>query len=72
MTDGQRWTCIVRCADCGHELNRAEWVPEKGDLRIALGAPLMAGKCPKGCRATLSDCNMNINLDWSEEAETTA
>ena len=62
------WTAILKCRDCGTELNRAEHVPEEKKAQVDISAALMAGKCPKGCRATFSDCNINTTIDWKEEA----
>ncbi len=63
------WACIATCKTCGHELNRAEHVPEsrKGHLG-GISAPLMATGCPNG-HDTLSDLNFNFDLEWIEELE---
>ena len=61
------WTGILKCKDCGAELNRAEHVPEGEKTRIAIAAPLVAGSCPNGCRSTFSDCNLNTTIEWVEE-----
>jgi hypothetical protein len=55
---------IIRCADCGAELNRTVLIdePEKGNL--AFGSAFAAGKCPNGCRSTFSDLNINTTLHW--------
>ncbi len=62
------WKAILKCRDCGHVLNTAEHVPEKEKARVAVSSPLAAGSCPKGCRATFSDLNINTDLEWVEEA----
>lgn len=61
------WTAVLTCADCGSELNRAEHVPEHARSRVAISSALVAGWCPKGCRSTFSDCNINTNLRWELE-----
>lgn len=62
------WTAVLTCADCGTELNRARHVPDKYRGQVVLSSPLVAGPCPKGCRATCSDINMNTDLRWEPEA----
>jgi len=59
------WTGILSCHDCGHELNRAENVPESKKHIVSMRSPLVAFKCPNGCRSTFSDMNMNTNLKWT-------
>lgn len=54
------------CADCGEELNRTcvmtgVEVRERWG-RLVLSAPLNTPRCPKGCRATFSDLNMNTDM----------
>jgi len=64
MANEKLWTGILSCSDCGQELNRAENVPDDEKHRVGMGSPLVAGKCPKGCRSTFSDMNMNTELRW--------
>lgn len=64
-----KFTCIVCCRDCGHFLAEANDVPTNEYLRIVMSAPLVTPRCPKGCRATFSDCNLNSELDWFEQIE---
>lgn len=54
---------ILTCTDCGTELNRSHpFKPEEeGTIRLTSG--LVAGKCPKGCRSTFSDLNLNTDLE---------
>lgn len=51
------------CADCKQELNRTKPLSGKelhdNWLFIVMGSPLMNNQCPKGCRSTFTDCNMN-------------
>ena len=61
------WMAILKCADCGCELNRAEHVPESAKAKVTMTSALAAKSCPNGCRATFSDCNINTKLDWSQE-----
>jgi hypothetical protein len=61
------WTAILKCHDCGGELNRAQHVPENQKGLVAVSSALVAGRCPKGCRSTFSDCNINTDLEWEEE-----
>ena len=61
------WTAILRCKDCGIELNRAEHVPEEEKSRVVISSALVAGPCPNGCRSTFSDCNINTTLEWDIE-----
>jgi len=61
------FTYICCCRECGEELNRAEGVPESDKTFVVIGAPLMVGKCPKGCRSTFSDCNLRYVGEWMEE-----
>ena len=66
VTDQGKYVVRLRCKDCGHELNstsemtgaqiNANWAT------LAIGSALVAGKCPKGCRSTFSDCNINTEM----------
>lgn len=70
--DETLFTCVVRCSACKTELNRAEHVPEHEKLRVILSAPIVVGRCPRGCDPTFSDCNLNTDLDWYPDAEAPA
>jgi len=61
------WRATLHCADCGEVLNTAEHVPESEKSRVSMASPLVAGRCPKGCRSTLSDLNMNTRIVWTRE-----
>ena len=63
------WTAVLTCADCGSELNRAEHVPDSAKSKVAMASAFAAGSCPKGCRSTLSDLNLNTKLEWQDEPE---
>jgi len=62
----RKYKVLLLCGDCGHQLNdtkeltgevlRADW----GMLVMTSG--FNAGKCPKGCRATFSDLNINTKM----------
>jgi len=58
------WTAILSCKDCGKELNRALDVPDSDRGRVSVSSALAAGRCPNGCRSTLSDLNINTKLEW--------
>ena len=58
------WRAILTCADCGTVLNTAENVPESEKARVNISSAFAAGSCPKGCRATFSDLNINTKLEW--------
>lgn len=57
---------VLRCADCGHELNRTIAMTEqdikRNWARLCIGSGLVAGKCPNGCSSTFSDCNINTKM----------
>lgn len=61
-----KFVARLTCADCGAQLN--ETVSMSGDelyrewTLIAISASFASGKCPKGCRATFSDLNINTKL----------
>jgi len=63
------WTAILRCGDCGAELNRAEHVPEDKKSKVGIASAFAAGDCPNGCRSTFSDLNINTRLEWIMEAD---
>jgi len=54
---------ILKCRDCGEVLNETEPFPDKEEGRVAVSSGLAAGPCPKGCRSTFSDLNMNTTLE---------
>jgi hypothetical protein len=47
-------------------LNTAENVPEEAKGRVIVSSALAAGPCPKGCRSTFKDANINTDLVWEE------
>jgi hypothetical protein len=55
------------CADCGEILNTSNVFENLEALReawtmLALSSGLVTRSCPKGCRATFSDCNINTRF----------
>lgn len=57
--------CIVRCADCGEELNRSKPVTNHRERMLTiLSGPLCTRACPNGCRATERDMNANTTDEW--------
>jgi len=61
---------ILRCRDCGTEVNRTRLLTEQEKGQAALFSAFAAGHCPKGCRSTFSDLNINTTLSWeSSEPE---
>lgn len=62
---------ILKCRDCGKELNRTIPFPEADESRVMISSGLAAPPCPNGCRSTCEDLNLNTTLeimDASEEA----
>ena len=57
---------VLSCHDCGSELNRSVKMTgediHKNWSVIALTSGFVAKKCPKNCRATFSDLNINTDL----------
>lgn len=58
------WRGILKCHDCGTVLNTAENVPEDKKQIVAITSGFVAGRCPKGCRFTFKDLNINTDLIW--------
>lgn len=58
---------IVKCRDCGAELNRSNPLTAKDYTMAVILCPIMTGRCPNGCRATFSDCNLNTVDEWQRE-----
>jgi len=59
----QKYVLVLRCRDCGAELNRTHPLTkqETSHARVASG---FAGRpCPNGCRSTFSDLNINTRID---------
>lgn len=54
---------ILRCKDCRTELNRTVPFPDDEEGRVRVSSALAGGKCPKGCRSTFSDLNLNTELE---------
>lgn len=59
----------VHCRDCGELLNSAENFPESARMQLILSSPLVTPSCPKGCRATASDCNANSVMVWYDDVD---
>lgn len=57
---------VLKCKDCGTVLNETKPFPPEKEGLIRMGSPMMAGQCPKGCRSTFSDLNMNTTLEISD------
>lgn len=53
---------ILSCADCGHELNRSIPFEAKDEGKVRMTSGFASGKCPKGCRSTFSDLNLNTKI----------
>ena len=53
---------IIKCRDCGTELNRTIPFEDGHEGRIRVTSGLAAGKCPNGCRETLMGLNLNTEL----------
>jgi hypothetical protein len=59
------------CRECSTELNSS--IPMHGDeirrnwTSISMGSAFCAGRCPKGCRPTFSDLNINTRLAIFEQ-----
>lgn len=60
---------ILKCKDCGKELNRSVPFEAKDEAKIRFSSGLAAGPCPNGCRSTFSDLNINTKLEIIESAE---
>lgn len=63
----RRFVVKVHCKDCDEVLNTSrvyETLDEmqKSWMMMVFSSGLVTGKCPKGCRATFSDCNINTTL----------
>ena len=63
------WTYVVKCKDCGREINRAEHVPEEKKTQVAISASLMCF-CPERSHNTGSDFNLHFDGEWIAEGET--
>lgn len=64
---------ILKCADCGAELNRTPALTQEDAAHARIFSAFAGGKCPKGCRSTFSDLNINTTIaeipaNESEEA----
>ena len=62
MTSERRQILILKCHDCGTELNRTGELTEGEASRARLNSAFAAGPCPKGCRSTFSDLNINTDI----------
>lgn len=59
---------ILKCRDCGAELNRTAPFPDEERAKISIFSVFAAGPCPNGCRATFRDLNLNTKLVVEEES----
>lgn len=53
---------IIYCRDCETELNRTDPFPDEDEGRVVISSAFAALSCPKGCRATFKDMNINTRL----------
>jgi len=58
---------VVKCADCGAELNRSRPLTKDNYTQAVILGPIMTPACPNGCRSTFSDCNLNTRDAWIRE-----
>lgn len=54
---------VLRCADCGQELNRTRPLTPDEAAFARVNSAMVAGRCPKGCRSTFSDLNINTRIE---------
>lgn len=54
---------IMRCNDCGAELNRTNPLNPRDVASARLFSAFAGGKCPCGCRSTFSDLNINTRIE---------
>lgn len=54
---------VLRCRDCGHELNRTDPFPDHEESKVRVTSGLAGGACPRGCRSTFRDMNLNTRLE---------
>jgi len=59
---------VLKCSDCGTELNRTEPLTESQASHARINSAFAAGPCPKGCRSTFSDLNINTRIEEVEIA----
>ncbi|MES1988412.1 MAG: hypothetical protein V4440_10335 [Pseudomonadota bacterium] len=57
---------ILKCRDCGEELNRSKPFDEKDKSQVAISSGFAAGPCPKGCRSTFNDLNLNTQITYEQ------
>lgn len=53
----------LKCRDCGEVLNQSHPFEDKDEGKVRLSSGLAAGPCPKGCRSTEKDLNLNTTLE---------
>ncbi len=53
----------LKCRDCGTVLNTSVPFERKDEAKVRLLSGLAAGRCPKGCRSTLPDLNLNTEIE---------
>jgi hypothetical protein len=63
----RRFVVKIQCADCGAVLNTSTVFENLQALRdawvgLCCSSGLVTGSCPKGCRSTFSDCNINTRM----------
>jgi hypothetical protein len=64
--DNAKFKVVLRCHDCGKELNETIEMTAQELLQrwtqLVLTSGFNAGKCPDGCRSTFSDLNTNTGM----------
>lgn len=59
----------VRCRDCGEVLNETIPFPEEDIGKVMISSGGAAGPCPRGCRSTFSDLNLNTKCEVEDVAD---
>lgn len=64
--DTAKFKVVLRCRDCGKQLNETTEMTAKEVwqrwTQLVLTSGFNAGKCPEGCRSTFSDLNINTGM----------
>jgi hypothetical protein len=58
---------VVKCRDCGAELNRSNPLTRKDYTMAVILCPIMTSCCLNGCRPSASDWNANTIDEWQRE-----
>lgn len=53
---------VIKCRDCGQELNRSIPFEEADKGKVIMTSGFAAGACPRGCRSTFKDLNINTEV----------